>query len=258
MIGNAPLSASTGVPGWETEAEEAALLELTRKYVPEKDGVIVELGVEYGRSTAQFAHAATHKKDTRIVSVDLYPDDHPIARMYGGLLNVWKNNLAEAGVIGLNIYLVPVRGVSWEIGKEWSEPIDLLFIDAGHTYEEVSKDIAAWVDHVKAGGVIVFHDYAKDENAHPLHHEVKRAVDEWYDNRTEKLERIDLPDSLVAFKRFEPAKTEKLAKINIKESHEKPIVERGASADQPAKKAATAKAKPATKAGKRTTKSPKK
>jgi predicted O-methyltransferase YrrM len=234
MIGDAPLSISTGIPGWETEAEERALINLAREYVPDQDGVIVELGVEYGRSTAQFAYATKEKLGTKIASVDLYPDDHHIAAQYGGLLSSWQQNLAESGVTSYPAYIIPIRGVSWEIGANWKEPIDLLFIDAGHNYDEVKRDISAWVDHVKAGGLIIFHDYAKDENAHPLHHEVKRAVDEWFDNRTEKLVLIDAPDSLMVFQKYEPAKIDRLSQ-------------------EPAKKAAPAPKKAAAKSKAKTT-----
>lgn len=249
MIGDAPLSESTGLPGWETIAEERELIALARQYVPEYDGVIVELGVEYGRSTAQFAYAVKDKQDTRIVSVDLFPDDHHLAKYHGGLFNVWESNLQESGVLNTpNLIVIPMRGISWEIGEKWSYPIDLLFIDAGHTYDEVKKDIAAWVDHVKAGGVIVFHDYAVDENSHPLHHEVKRAVDEWAVKSG--WPNVYAVDSLVAFENdSEPEKKAvKHETSTALESKPKPA----------AKKAATDKAKPVTKAGKRTNKSAKK
>lgn len=203
MIGEGVKSQFTGIPGWSTEAESTALVELARKYVPEKDGVIVELGVEYAKSTSDFAYATKDKLDTRIVSVDLFPDDHHIAGHHGGLLAVWRANLAESGVTSYPAYIIPARGVSWDVGNEWQEPIDLLFIDAGHHYDEVNRDISAWLHHVKPGGVVVFHDYAKDENAHPLHYEVKRAVDGYFDNPSiieGYWTRIDLPDTLIAFK----------------------------------------------------------
>jgi hypothetical protein len=35
---------------------------------------------------------------------------------------------------------------------------DVLFIDAGHTYDDVAKDYAAYVTLVRPGGIIAFHD----------------------------------------------------------------------------------------------------
>jgi Predicted O-methyltransferase len=37
-------------------------------------------------------------------------------------------------------------------------PIDLLFIDDGHYYETIVKEVALWSPHVRPGGWIVFHD----------------------------------------------------------------------------------------------------
>jgi predicted O-methyltransferase YrrM len=39
--------------------------------------------------------------------------------------------------------------------------LDFVFIDAGHSYEEVKKDIQAWLPKVKKGGVLAGHDYSK-------------------------------------------------------------------------------------------------
>lgn len=188
-----PVSESTGVPGWETIAEERELMRITRQYVPD-DGVIVELGGEYGRSASQFAKACAGKRNIAIHTVDLFPVNHPVV---GDLLFTWKSNIAEARVTDQHIQTLPHRGKTTEVASIWDTPIDLLFIDAGHSYNEVVTDIVAWVKYVKPGGVVAFHDYAKGEAAHYLHHEVKRAVDEWH--TVNRWERHDAPDSLVWF-----------------------------------------------------------
>lgn len=188
-----PVSESTGVPGWETVAEERELMRITRQYVPHS-GVIVELGGEYGRSAAQFAKACAGKHNVSIHTVDLFPMNHPLV---GDLLFAWRSNIAEAKVTDHHILTLPHRGKTTEVASTWNTPIDLLFIDAGHSYAEVVTDIVSWVKHVKPGGVVAFHDYAKDDGAHEQHYEVKRAVDEWH--AVNKWERHDAPDSLVWF-----------------------------------------------------------
>lgn len=213
MLGNAPLSKYTGTPGWETVAEEEKLIELARQYVPNEGGVIVELGVEFGRSTAEFAFACKDKRNTKIVSVDLFPDDHPFAKQHGGLLAVWRANLLEVSQYtgAERVSVIPMRGKSYDIGAKWSgEPIDLLFIDAAHDYLSVKSDIAAWVNFVKPGGVVIFHDYHKNENSHPVHIEVKKAVDEWQFEADQKWLRYDAPDSLVYFVRPIPSGSQKV------------------------------------------------
>lgn len=202
MIGTAPLSKYTGVPGWQEPQEEEALISLARQYVPFHDGVIVEIGGEYGRSAAEFAYACEGCENIRIVTVDLFPGNHHIAGQHGGLLAVWRHNLIEAGIQNYtNVTLVPIRGDSGEIGNSWNTPIDCLFIDGDHTYEGVKRDIEAWTPHVKVGGVVIYHDVAKDGNAHYLHIEILRAVTDWYQNKNFVYWRPlpELPDSLSAF-----------------------------------------------------------
>jgi len=37
--------------------------------------------------------------------------------------------------------------------------LDFLLVDGDHTYEGVIKDIKNWIDRVKSGGIIFFHDF---------------------------------------------------------------------------------------------------
>lgn len=56
--------------------------------------------------------------------------------------------------------------------------LDLVFIDADHSYEGVKADLAAWVPKVKAGGWIGGHDYSNTDPAYDFSG-VDRAVNEW-------------------------------------------------------------------------------
>ena len=55
--------------------------------------------------------------------------------------------------------------------------MDLVFIDADHSYKSTKKDIEMWSPKVRDGGILCGHDY---EN--PDWVEVKKAVDEMYPN----------------------------------------------------------------------------
>lgn len=57
----------------------------------------------------------------------------------------------------------------------WRTPIDFLFIDGGHSYEQVKGDGENYLRWVRKGGFILWHCYDNKR------HEVKRAVDELYD-----------------------------------------------------------------------------
>ena len=66
---------------------------------------------------------------------------------------------------------------SKEAAKKFeSKSLDLVFIDANHTYEAVKEDIKLWLPKVRHGGVICGHDYHRTGNI--PHNGVKRAVDE--------------------------------------------------------------------------------
>src|SRR3990167_5570095 len=74
--------------------------------------------------------------------------------------NYDSSNSSKSGAIDLLAGLVNVRVFESEssaTGKKYYGPIDLLFIDGGHDYEQVKADIEAWYD--KVSGKIAFHDY---------------------------------------------------------------------------------------------------
>ncbi len=166
-----PVSPHTGVPGWETDAEED-LLSFYASQVPEK-GRIVEIGAEYGRSAAAFLMSSHETVD--LISIDIFPMDHPEV---GDLMAAYEANLHDIG------FYTADRFTAWRASSleaaiqtgHWEHEIDLLFIDADHHYESVIQDITHWTPKVKPSGVVMFHDVAVDKNSHPLHHEVLRAI----------------------------------------------------------------------------------
>lgn len=42
---------------------------------------------------------------------------------------------------------------------------DAIYLDAGHDFDSVRRDIAAWVSRVRKGGILCGHDYISDEIA---------------------------------------------------------------------------------------------
>ena len=57
------------------------------------------------------------------------------------------------------------------------ESVDIIFIDAEHSYDGVKMDIKNWIKKIKKNGIISGHDYG-----HPNFPGVKKAVDESSDN----------------------------------------------------------------------------
>lgn len=53
-----------------------------------------------------------------------------------------------------------LRGVTWQVAEKVPDnSCDLVYLDAGHSYEDVKRDLKAWFPKVKPGGVIAGHDY---------------------------------------------------------------------------------------------------
>lgn len=193
MIGPAPRSEITTAPGWETFDEEIKLRNLALK-VP-SHGIIVEIGSEYGMSTALWLGFA---EPTVVVhAVDLFE---------GNLQTIHTQNMDELRRrFRRNQYpeLIYHKGDSGYIGARWkSGPIDLLFVDGDHTYAGVCKDIRAWLPHVAVGGLVLFHDTAHSTNRlpHLLHYDVSKAIDELVFTNP-NFEFLEGVDSLMVFRR---------------------------------------------------------
>jgi hypothetical protein len=122
---------------------------------------IVEIGVEFGFSVFCLAAAAPQ---ATVVGIDPYQslDTSEHARlMQLGRQGTIGSNEAEAWVrqhlpeFG-NILLIRARGE--EIARCMSGQVDVVHIDAVHTYADVAKEFEAWEPLVRPGGCILFHD----------------------------------------------------------------------------------------------------
>ncbi len=54
--------------------------------------------------------------------------------------------------------VVWVEKFSFEAAKNWTRPLDLIFVDADHSEPSVWRDWEDWHRFVVPGGVVVFHD----------------------------------------------------------------------------------------------------
>lgn len=200
MIGNAPRSYITGVPGWETPAEQELLVRLSAD-VPQ-GGLIVEIGAEYGMSASLFAYSA--HSSVEIISLDLFP---------GELLNQHRANLTAAG-LAQRTRPVQIDSHHSNVSDVWfrafqREPvslpeIDLLFIDGDHSYAGCKADITIWTPHVRAGGRVAFHDTACESNLlpHAQHYEVSQAIYDWLAMESAHWRLIAMVDSIMVFERL--------------------------------------------------------
>jgi hypothetical protein len=84
---------------------------------------------------------------------------------------------------------VLLRGPSVTAAKAIADSsLDFVFIDADHTYDAVTADLAAWWPKVRPGGILSGHDYGGRKNRLGIWG-VKRAVDEFAIGRAVRLQR---------------------------------------------------------------------
>ncbi|HEY6019182.1 MAG TPA: class I SAM-dependent methyltransferase [Candidatus Paceibacterota bacterium] len=136
--------ADGGIDGWMT-TEELAWLRTEAASVSS----VAEIGCWKGRSTKELLDSC---KGT------VYAVDHWQGSDYIDNLARSEDVYAEfIKNVGNYQNLVIKRMASVEAAAE-IEPIDLVFIDAGHTYKEIKADIDAWLP--KAKKIISGHDYS--------------------------------------------------------------------------------------------------
>jgi hypothetical protein len=141
---------------------------------------MVEVGCWKGKSIAYLAVEIVNSgKDIKVDAVDTWrgseselPHQQDVYVRTDTLYQLFLSNIApidpEKRIVN------PVRMASVDAAATYADQsLDVVFIDACHTYECVKEDIAAWFPKVKKGGYLAGHDY-------PWSHEdaVKRAVDE--------------------------------------------------------------------------------
>jgi hypothetical protein len=136
---------------------------------------IVEVGSWKGKSVAYLGVEIVNSgKDIKVDAVDTWmgspesPDHLQDAYVKTNTLySLFLTNIAPLAHV-----IKPIRMTSVDAAKLYEDnSLDVVFIDAGHTYEAVKSDVAAWLPKVKVGGILAGHDYAWSDD-------VRRAVDE--------------------------------------------------------------------------------
>lgn len=107
---------------------------------------IVEVGVYTGQSAAFLGVELFNRHCGLSVKFDLVDSMHEQHRS--------RQNLER--LPGFNF----ISGQSHEVADLYDHrSLDMVFIDADHSYAAVSRDIDAWLPKVRKGGIIAGHDY---------------------------------------------------------------------------------------------------
>lgn len=144
----------------------------------------IEIGVYKGHSITYLGNLLINRKGAELHAVDLWDDtyiwDDNFTKLTGDykkykqkikpyLFDIYKKHLKFKN---LDNFIQSHKGFSDKMASKFSDNyFDFIFIDADHTYEQVIKDIKAWLPKLKKGGIIAGHDYGNKDTG------VKRAVD---------------------------------------------------------------------------------
>jgi len=152
------------VPGWIQERELDALhsLCLPYNYI---GSIGVEIGSAHGRSSYTIAKAIPLGS---LFCIDMwrgeptyegekYTNEERTQHNYPGTecyntLEFFKENIRDCPNI------TPIRGLSPKIVSDWTDPIDLFFLDASHSNPWDRDNIDFWVPKIKPSGIIIGHD----------------------------------------------------------------------------------------------------
>lgn len=139
-----------GFPGGPSQ-NRAELLALVHEASDREPRVIVELGTEAGGTTFVLSHAISSV--TTVVAVDLWVQN-------ADRLRAFRRPGQELHVInGPSIAASTLEQVAGALG---GREVDLLLIDADHTFAGVWGDFLAYRGFLHPGSLVVFHDIVAD------------------------------------------------------------------------------------------------
>jgi predicted O-methyltransferase YrrM len=136
----------------------------------------VELGTLRGGGAALLSLVASE----RVVTIDLFEDIASTADAYSAKYQQLYGTTYQSVKIALETFpKVQIihgntRGIPEGIALD---SVDLLFIDADHSYLGVKGDYQTWIPYVRRNGRIVFHDYS-----YGWRDDVKKFVDDEVSN----------------------------------------------------------------------------
>ncbi len=164
------------------EQHALAVARATKGFMPEDEGLALhEAGLDGGRvgplleigsycgKSAVYLGSAAAELETVLFTIDHHHgseenqagwEHHDVdvvdartGRM--DTLPFFRRTIEDAG---LEAAVVAIVGDSPTVGRFWSTPVGLLFIDGGHAEDVAMADYEGWARFVVAGGVLAIHD----------------------------------------------------------------------------------------------------
>ena len=140
-----------------------------------ENDILIEVGSFLGKSAAFMVEEIDKsKKNLKFYCVDTFriiTDDHlPASLPWGEMAEDFYKRCGDNALYELfckNIKYGPgghhlteaIKSISWEAASRFGDnSVYLVFIDAGHLYDAVSKDLNAYWPKIRSGGYLCGHD----------------------------------------------------------------------------------------------------
>lgn len=147
-----------------------------------KGGTVAEVGVAYGNFSSLLLEIMQPEKFIAIDSFAITKENEP-----------WKQTiLRDSKLSHLDFYKTKFekeiatgkmevsKGLSWDcLAQLPDQSLDYIYLDAGHAYEEVVKDIQQAKKKIKTTGIIQFNDYTLFDAFAFVPYGVPKAVHEF-------------------------------------------------------------------------------
>lgn len=141
------------------------------------NGIMVEIGSFRGKSLACIAETIK-RKNLKVYSVDIFDkvisEEYIEPDVYAKKNNMFNDFLETIKKFGLNDFVEVMVMKSENAAKVLVKDnikLDLVFIDADHSYEAVKTDIESWWPLLKDESIMSGHDYCKEGVSWPGVHQ---------------------------------------------------------------------------------------
>jgi len=175
------------ITGFMPADEGRALFDAGTRFLD--GGVAVEIGTYCGKSTVLLGAAAA-ATDSVLFTVDHHhgSEEHQAGWEFhdttfvdpvSGRFDTLATFRRTLDAMNLDENIVAVVGHSAVVARVWRTPLQLLFVDGGHSEEAAQQDFDGWAEWVAVGGALVIHDVFPDprDGGRPPFHIYCRALD---------------------------------------------------------------------------------
>ncbi|HZQ32991.1 MAG TPA: class I SAM-dependent methyltransferase [Mycobacterium sp.] len=178
---------SEQVTGFMPADEGRALYDAALQHLD--GGAAVEIGTYCGKSTLLLG-AAAQQRNSVLFTIDHHHGseehqpgwefhDSSLVDNATGRFDTLPTLRRTLDAAELDDTVVAVVGKSTTVARAWRTPLQLVFIDGGHSEEAAQADFDGWAKWVSPGGALIIHDVFPDprDGGRPPYNIYRRAVD---------------------------------------------------------------------------------